>query len=263
MLSLSTSGAKSGPIIVFLHAAGINSWMWRDITSKLPGSTHVLVDLPGHGKSNTTRWDTIAASAQLVWDSLDASFTPSDIEARGIHLVGISLGSYVGLAMLAQRPAMVSTAVFSGMHSQKMKHSFLLKAFAILMTPFSRMSFMAKQTARMFGLTGDDVDIFAHEAGKTRLATIRSTIVQVIDYEVPGHLEAINARVLFVAGSNEHGTILNSLMELASNIKFGQAAIAPDLGHGWAGQDSDLFSDMISAHQIGAPLPKKLQIQFH
>lgn len=262
MLKLSLSGAKNGPIVVFLHAAGISSWMWRDITPRLPDLTHVLVDLPGHGESNAISWHSIAGSAELIWAELEASISQSEMEKRGIHLVGLSLGSYVGLAMLSLRPEIVSTAVFSGMHAQKMKNAVLLKVLATLMTPFSRLPFMARQTAQMFGLKDEDVNIFVQEARKTRMAAIRKTIAQVIDYIPPDNLSSIRARVLFVAGSKEHEAILSSLTWLATHVQHGQAAVAPGLGHGWAGQDPELFAHMISAHQSGAALPERLQTKY-
>lgn len=260
MLNISISGAQDGPVVIFLHAAGISSWMWRDITAKLPDTTHILLDLPGHGASNSIPWQSIAHTAQLIWSELDRSLGQDEMAARGIHLVGISLGSYVGMAMLAARPDAVATAVFSGMHTLKMKNAALLKLFAMLMTPFSRLPFMTKQTARMFGLKGDDVDVFASEARKTRLSAIRRTIRNVINYVPPENLSAIETRILFVAGSKEHATILQSLNWLAAHTKHGQAAIAPGLGHGWAGQDPVLFAKTIEAHQSASALPQEMQM---
>ncbi|MEP3106373.1 MAG: alpha/beta hydrolase [Hyphomicrobiales bacterium] len=257
---MSVSGSNIGPIVVFLHAAGISRWMWHDITPQLPAVTHVLPDLPGHGESSSISWQSITRSAELVWAELDNAFDQAEMEKRGIHLVGISLGSYVGLAMLAARPKAVSSAVFSGMHAEKMKNAALIKMFAWVMAPFTRLPFMAKQSARMFGLAGEDVNTFAREARKTGLSAIRKTIAQVIDYVLPANLNAITTRILFVAGSKEHETILRSLNVLAANIKYGQAAIAPDLGHGWAGQDPELFAKTVEAHQTASALPQKLRV---
>lgn len=260
MLNVSISGSEGGPILVFLHAAGISRWMWHDIAAKLPGSTHVLMDLPGHGDSNTIPWHSIARTAQLVWKELDKAFDAPEMESRDVHLVGVSLGSYVGMSMLAERPKAVTSAVFSGMHALKMKNATLLKIVSAIMTPFSRFPFMAKQTARMFGLEGEDVNTFVREARKTRLSAIRQTIVQVIDYVPPANLSAITTRILFVAGSKEHETILKSLLWLASHVPHGQAAIAPGLGHGWAGQDPALFVQVVEAHQAACSMPQGMQV---
>ncbi|MFF3444310.1 alpha/beta fold hydrolase [Streptosporangium sp. NPDC002721] len=86
------AGPTNASAVVLLHGVGTSGWMWTKQVHELATDTRVLVlDLPGHGRSNTHPWVSIADTARLVAEVI-ASRVP---EGRA-HVVGLSLGGYVG-----------------------------------------------------------------------------------------------------------------------------------------------------------------------
>ena len=85
-----------GPPLVLLHGFMENMSMWDKITKELSKDFRcILIDLPGHGKSQRLEEDediTIAQMAVKIHDLLEK------IEVDTAHLVGHSMGGYVGLA---------------------------------------------------------------------------------------------------------------------------------------------------------------------
>jgi 3-oxoadipate enol-lactonase len=96
-------GRIDGPPLVLLHGLGSSSTDWRYQRSALGAAYRVIVpDLRGHGRSPRGRGrltaETMAADVAALLQSLDAS--PA-------HVVGLSLGGCVALALALDHPARV------------------------------------------------------------------------------------------------------------------------------------------------------------
>lgn len=74
-------------------------------------------------------------------------------------------------------------------------------------------------------------------------------------------MQAITNRVVFLAGSKENSEILESLPQMAAAVRHGTAAITPNVGHGWAGENPELFARTIVAQLAGTKLPEELDVQ--
>lgn len=244
-LSFDLTGPEVGPLVTFLHGGGLTRWMWHDVVAQLPQVRALLVDLPGHGGSRDVAWSSIDAVGAQV---LDVVSDVAEAGADDVHVVGLSLGSYVGAGMLAQDPARFSTAMFSGMHPGGMTNVLMMKTVVALMAPITPRPFMARKTAQMLGLGPEKMDAFVREAGTCRPTAIRKSTFEVLDYAAPQELAACPTRTLFCAGSREHKLILNGLGTLADLMPRGSFQIADGLGHGWPGQDPVRFADMLSDH---------------
>lgn len=93
-----------GPTLLLLHATGFHARCWDQVVAALPKDFHVVApDLRGHGRSfrpDTLRdWGQIAADIVAFVDSL--SFRP-------IHIVGHSMGGFVGALTAAHLPRAIS-----------------------------------------------------------------------------------------------------------------------------------------------------------
>lgn len=80
---------------IYIHGAGMNSGVWRDLAALLPGN-HVFIDLPGHGAQKGPALPTIDEMA--VWVSQIMR------EHKNIVLIGHSMGALVALAAAAIAP---------------------------------------------------------------------------------------------------------------------------------------------------------------
>ncbi|MEM9639478.1 MAG: alpha/beta fold hydrolase [Pseudomonadota bacterium] len=249
MLHATLDGPRDAPVIVFLHAVGTTAWMWRDVVAELADFRTVLIDLPGHGMSRDTPWTSLQQSADQVADVINRHVPTSDV-----HLVGLSLGSYVGLNVVLRHPALCTTALFSGIHPGGMPRKWLMKCVSALAAPLAPRPAFAKRTARMMGAQ-TDIDGFVKAAGQTRPAAFRRATNDVVDFDVPTVAHAPETRLAFVSGSREHPLILAGLESFQDRFDGSVTAIANDLGHGWAGEDPTLFAQFVRAH-IAARLPE-------
>mgnify|MGYP001790932109 FL=1 len=236
MLAYSLSGPKSGPRVVFLHGVGISAWMWEAVVAHLPDYQAVLIDMPGHGESRDVLWTSLEQTAEAVNETVSA------LPKAPTHLVGLSLGAYVGLLAMAQQPVAFQSAFLSGMHASGMKLRWLYKAMTWVMAPLVPIPFVARRTARGFGA---EVAPFVAEAGKTKARAFRRAFNQVVDFALPRGLGDIQTRTVFAAGAKEHPLILKSWDELAAALPNARAMTVPGLGHGWPIEDPARFAAML------------------
>jgi len=101
---------NTGDAIIFLHFSGANLMMWQRIIPYFQGSYHlILVDLRGHGKS-----DTPPANYHMDEMARDVIGIMQPLKIEHTHLVGSSLGAEVGLSLAANYPQMVTSLICEG-----------------------------------------------------------------------------------------------------------------------------------------------------
>lgn len=236
MLYHSTTGPPDGQVVIFLHAVGIDSSMWKPLLPLLPGIRAILIDLPGHGESQDIHWVSLEETASQVAKVI------RQVGAVDPHIVAISLGSYVGLRLLTQQPKSFRTAFLSGIHAGGMKLQWMMRVLSCLMAPIATKPFFARKTASMFGKTSDQIDDFVVGAGKTRPSAFRSATNDVVAFQLPAGLNQIEALVVFAAGSKEHELILGSLPILARGLPNARYELIEGGGHGWPGSMPEEFA---------------------
>ncbi len=90
------------PALAMLHGWGLNGAVWQSVAETLAETfTLYLVDLPGHGASDSAGATTLEAMADAVASALPAS----------INLLGWSLGGQVALTLARRRPAQVARLI--------------------------------------------------------------------------------------------------------------------------------------------------------
>jgi pimeloyl-ACP methyl ester carboxylesterase len=99
--------------LVLIHGAGGSTVTWKRQVPSL--GTHynlLLMDLPGHGRMaerpNLEEFYTFERIGERIWDVID------HLGLSRVHLVGVSLGTVIALAMREQRPQHVVTLVNGG-----------------------------------------------------------------------------------------------------------------------------------------------------
>jgi pimeloyl-ACP methyl ester carboxylesterase len=92
---MSVRRTGEGPELVWIHGLGESSVSFEPVLPRLPGFTHVLVDLPGYGRSP---WPAEASSLEAVADQLARWVTPH------AALIGHSMGGMLA-TLVAERTA--------------------------------------------------------------------------------------------------------------------------------------------------------------
>ena len=135
-----TSLDGDAPLVVLVHGAGMDGTVWQLQTRYLAhhGLRPLAVDLPGHGQTPGPALTSIeaiadwlarfveAASAQL--GSTAGGRRPSDDGTSAAHVVGHSMGTFVGLELAARRPDLVRSLTLLGTADAMPVHPELLDA---------------------------------------------------------------------------------------------------------------------------------------
>ncbi len=133
-LYVNETGTPKAPGIIFIHGIGVAGWMWKQQIAAFPDYHCITVDLPGHGKSNQVPWVSLADTANQV-----AAIIQSHATNGKAHVVGLSLGGHVGLALLEHHANVLDHAVISGVTDGPMPNQIWLKPQTSLI------SFLLKQ----------------------------------------------------------------------------------------------------------------------
>lgn len=245
------TGTPGAPSIVFLHGGGVGGWMWRKQTHALHDYHCLVPDLPGHGAIRTLPWVSIGDTAQRVGELILARAT----NGRA-HVVGLSLGAHIVLALLAQAPTLVDHTVMSGLNVLPVPRA--LQLVAQLMQPLSTTNWMLRAQAKALKIDADVYDEYVETARSLTPGTLQRIGAEAYNVRMPAHLGDVLNPVLIVAGQKEVRLVQRSIPLLLRTLPHAQGYIAPGVGHGWTGEAPALFSDMVRAWITGAPLPAAL-----
>ena len=253
-LSFTAVGPRSAATCVLLHGVGTSGWMWRALIDDLSKDFHVLTpDLPGHGASNRRPWrsmaDTVAAVAALI---------SGHAQNGSAHVVGLSLGGYVGLDLAAAHPDVVPSATVSGVNVLPFPRPRLMRAAGRALSPLMTTGVMLRANARALGVPPEDFAGYAEAAKSMAPRTFLAVGEELMTYSVPAAAAHSTTRVLALAGSHEQPLIRKSLSLIAAAFPQGAARLVPEVGHAWNGQLPDLFAATVRAHISGSALPEQL-----
>jgi len=254
-LVVQATGADSAPAIVFLHGLGVSSWMWTEQVAALSADYQCLaIDLPGNGESYRETWHSLADSASQV-----AAIIRAQAAHGKAHIVGLSLGGYVALQLLADHPDVVETVLVSGISTKGLTPAWLYKALVFVVSPLMQWQPYINMNIKMMQLPADAAVLFTRDNKRVRGATLRAIFNEITDFKLPSGLQGRGQRLLAVAGKLEAKAIQAGLSAFPQALPQGAAALVPDAHHGWNGEHPQLFNDMIRAWVTGQPLPNALE----
>lgn len=241
--------------IVWLHGGNVAGWMWGQQVPAFSDYTSIVVDLPGFGASNDERWVSVAASADRVAELIEGP----------AHLVGLSLGSSVALEVAARHPELVSSLFLASTQATPPRRRDMLAARALLL--FWNQRGFWQTTAKAYGLTGDDAELFI----ETGLGIRRETAIAIYDEVcngIPdatlaalGTLHARGIRALAVAGDRDSPAIWRDSLSRLRNAG-GTVATAPGMHHQWNIENVELFNsalrEWLTTRKAAATLGSKI-----
>ncbi|MEM8815571.1 MAG: alpha/beta hydrolase [Pseudomonadota bacterium] len=233
-------GNPSGPAILYLHAVGTSRWMWDDQCELMPDYCCLVPDLPGHGANKEIAWRSAGHAADLIHDSI-----LRDGRYAEVHLVGVSLGAYVGLELLSRYGEQFSSAVFSGLNVLPIRGRAVLTAVSTLSAPLLKFGPLARVNARMLNIPGEKLDGYCNSARQTSLAAFRRASAEALSYRLPDNAGDIDVPTLILAGENEHALIHTSQRVLVKTLPNAAAGIARGGGHAWGLETPALFADVV------------------
>ncbi len=253
-LYVNEMGQPSAPAIVFLHGMGVSSWMWQLQMEALSDSHHCLaIDLPGNGESYRCEWRSLSNSADQI-----AQTIRERIPAGTAHIVGLSLGGYVALEVLANHPDVVNSVIVSGVSTRPLPNQVVMRLLAGAMSRMTGWDIVINFYAKMMQIPADVMPLYRRDSKRLTATTINRIYDELLGYHLPQALKTRSQRLLGVAGDQEAAAIKVGLKDLASATQHSIAAIAPNAHHGWNGEHPQLFTDMIQAWVTDKTLPVEL-----
>lgn len=205
------SGRKVGTTIIFLHAIGTDGWMWDYFVQQLPDFNCLVPDLPGHGQSRNVPWVSMEHTALQVKQMI------SKYAGNGkAHIVGLSLGSYIGLELMSHSPEEVESAFLSGLNVLPIPNRWLMNILSTLMRPFMHCDFLIRSNAKMLHIPEDQYGKYKAAWLQVNRLAFRKISNQAADYRTPPNIGSINCPTLLVAGAKEHPLVLSSKDDLLS-----------------------------------------------
>jgi pimeloyl-ACP methyl ester carboxylesterase len=239
-LRVDVAGDPAHPAIVFLHGLGVSSWMWDEQVRHLSDRfSCITVDLPGNGASHEVPWRSFDDSAAAVAAVIAA--TP----AGRAHVVGLSLGGYVAVALTARHPAVVDTVVVSGITTEPLLPAWRDRLLTLAGGAVMRRPRLTRAYGAAMRLPRDARDAMAADARVLSAATIRRIYDEIVPFRLPAAIGAHADRVLAVAADHDARSIRRGLD--AFTAVGATVAVARDAHHAWNAEHPRLFSDMVEA----------------
>jgi pimeloyl-ACP methyl ester carboxylesterase len=242
--------------------------MWQPQVERL-GDYHRLVpDLPEQGQSAHEQPFTIAGSAERVADLIRT-------RAHGgqAHVVGLSEGAQVTVALLASAPDVVERAIVSSALVRPIPGAVLMRpglirwSYRLSVAPFKRVGWWTRlNMKRAAGIPDEYYPQFSRTYQELTESAFTNLMVENQRFRLPKGLERVTAPTLIVVGGREYATMRDSARDLAAAIPGARAtevvharklSVAEE--HNWNLTEPDLFTAMIRAWITGQPLPTPLR----
>ncbi len=240
--------------------------MWRPQIEALQNDYHILApDLPEHGRSAEMKPFTIAGSVECVTELIRT-------RAHGgkAHVVGLSEGAQILVALLAQAPELVDHAFVSSALVRQMTgvNWFGPKFWAAMyrsIEPLNKYDWWVRLNAHSYGIP-DQFLPDMRETYKTLTANAFADIlVENQKFHLPSGLENVHSPVLVVGGKKEYKVMQGSIKDVTAAIPGAKGYLVHHtkkmplaLEHNWNLSTPELFTRSVRAWIENQPLPEEL-----
>ncbi|MDF2522795.1 MAG: alpha/beta hydrolase fold protein [Clostridiales bacterium] len=233
-----------GEPVVFIHGIAITSRVWDFQKEEVSKSYKMVVyDLRGSGRSEKT--PLITHTAELLCDDLLGLLNYLGIESTNI--VGLSLGAAVALKFAIKYPQRVKKMVLSGAFTDlDGVLNLIRKCFPKLIGKLLMTRFFGELATKIMLPSAPKEELLHYH--KNILSIDRDEVAKynqiLASYSITSALRSIAAPTLLLYGQYEpmmhkYGRII------VKNIPDARLEIIPGVGHGWNGENPDLFNKKI------------------
>ena len=234
-LAWDESGPPSAatPSVVLLHGLGARAGDWSLQIPALAGRYHVVaVDLPGHGRSALPR-------ERLTIDGIASrvSALVSHVSTGPVHLVGLSLGGCVALALAAQAPERVRSLTLVNAFARlrpagpRAALRVLVRLALVAMAP---MPVVAAHVARGLFPKREQRDLCERAVaslGATPRASYVAGLRALARFDARARLAAVRCPTLIVVGDRDATVPRSATEALRAGIVGARLVVVADSGH--------------------------------
>ena len=248
-LHYTLDGPAGAPVVMFLHGLGSSGDDWAHQTAALADYRVITVDLPGHHRSpHSGRRLSIDAMA----GTMDRLLSALGIEHA--HMVGLSLGGVVALALALRAPDRVASLVLVNAFAQLRPAG--LRAAArgaarVAMAVLAPMPWLAALVAR-------EAFPSPHQAALRERAALRlaansrrvylGCLAALLRFDARARLGSVRCPTLVVAGERDRTVPLAAKSFMAAAIPGARLEVVPDSGHVTAYDQPEVLNRLIRDH---------------
>jgi pimeloyl-ACP methyl ester carboxylesterase len=235
-----------------LHGLSSSHLEWTYVTPRL-SSYHLLIpDLPAHSSSTHITPFTIPYAASLV-----ASLLESHAHSTPCHVVGLSAGGFVALALAKARPELVQSLFVTGVGGIAARR-WLMAAAPYLVTAIVKLQsvlpeFLNDYIMRKMGMKRPD-GLQRDILNNAKFSMVKQAYASIADY---GNGEPLPMRTLAVAGAKQDDVAGTGRLGhvLRIGCEESRAVVIDGALHAWNLQWPELFARGITAWIEGRELP--------
>jgi pimeloyl-ACP methyl ester carboxylesterase len=261
-------GPAHAPTIVFLHGGGGGRWMWQPQVERLADYHLLIPDLPGHCDSASIRLTSLTDVADDI-----ASLIRENAHGGKAHVVGLSLGAQVVVALLAQSPQSVNKAVVSSALFKPLSLAWLYRPaflgflFRLSVAPYRYNRWWARVNMKYSGGIPEKYFPQYFELFQKMTADQFVDVTRVgLNNKIPDGLSRATNPCLVLCGQKEYREMKDSTRAIAAalpNARAYQVTYPKDVPlreqHNWSMTHPELFTRTIRAWIEDRDFPGELQ----
>jgi len=253
-LYLAEYGPADAPTLLLLHGGGVGGWSWQPQIEAFQSDYHLLVpDLPEHGQSMDVTPFTMTEAAARMAEVIHK-------RAHGGHaaIVGLSLGSQVGVGLLAVAGRLVDKALLSGTSVRPIPGASLIGPTLWLYAPFMNIPWLVKMNQQSLGVPAEYSAQFAADTRRTSVGALTNILKANMAFRVPPGLTRLTTPTLVLVGEQEPSLMRRSARELAASMAGASAYMVTGMIHNWPLAAPALFNRTLRAWLTDQPLRAEL-----
>ncbi len=259
----SSKTGTSRETILFLHGGGVGGWDWSLQAEALPEYHCLCPDLPGHGLRQRDSGFTIRGAATDA-----ARLIQTRAGGGRAHVVGLSLGSQVGLQLVADYPELVNRALLSGplvlphWRNLHLTERLLKPINALLLSaymPVRNLSPLVHANMRVSNVSARFETQFREDTDGRTVSGMMQTLEEYARFRVPENLGQSTVPTLLLVGEREPAIIHASARAILDNFPAARGYCVKDAEHTWNMGHPELFTATLRAWLQGGELPAALQ----
>jgi pimeloyl-ACP methyl ester carboxylesterase len=253
------STASSPQTIVFIHGSESCHLEFSRVAPFLQDTYEILlIDLPGHSRSKSIPFTFDNAVKGLV------HLIKAQIEVKQAHIVGLSLGGYLGLELARKHPELVRSlwctgcAPPSGFQRWLFSRSLLLSGLiAMAGTVANERMFWASLGKDVEPIPGLKVEVQKNQ----NMKTLRPVFDELASFSVHNLTQITDIRIAIVAGGKRDS--VEDTREAGRVLREGnpecRVFVVRDAIHWWSLQKPELFAHGVRAWVEGKEMPKEFE----
>lgn len=231
--------------VVFLHGGGLGPYMWGDHVRTLSADFRCLrPTLPGHSGAATRLFDLETAVAEV------ASCIRERTVAGRAHVVGVSLGGQVAVALAARHPDLVDRLVVSGVNVHGLPGMAFARPVAAIVAAVLRLPFLRRWRERRLGVPAADRAEFRSKAALST-GQLTAILKESAAFRLPAGLARYQGSALILCGEREPKLIHRSARSLVAGLQTATAREIPGARHPWPLTSAELFSQVLRHALVG------------